>query len=242
MSTPPTGRQCAGRRRFVRYFGDRPCVFLAVVYATGDQQALQNVESARNSEADGVFLVNYGLDSRGLLEVAKLAVERHPHFFIGVNCLDLSIRETVRRIPSGLAGVWTSRESVRESVGEVDLLRRARESAGWDGLIFAPAPSHSKLIEQSDAANAPENTYGIDVPTIQGVRPAALKSRCRKLKSSSPDQPLGLAAAVDSIAIDEAAPYVNSIMTSASSDHSSLSRLDSGEARRLAARVRDWPS
>jgi hypothetical protein len=125
------------RQRFRQFFGDRQPVLLSVIPVTADRATLDQVDAARGGGADGVFLVGDGIGHQKVLRAARLAAERHPGFFIGVNCPDLRPQDVFCRLPQGVGGVWASPASMGHNTSEAPAaVDHARRESDWRGLYF----------------------------------------------------------------------------------------------------------
>ena len=225
----------AGWQRFRAWFGQRARVFLPVIYAWDESQTLRNVETVRNVGADGVFLINHGMGYQGLLRITAAAISKHGPRFVGVNCLDLRTHELIRRLPDGVAGVWSNDVPALGAEPEtVDALDHARRMRHWDGLLLAPLITG----EAAAASGAAETRLSVDVPTIvgRGIGSSEEVDVVRSVSESIGEAPLAIAAGVDSDYVDQVLPFVNCVMTAARGNEK-LEEVDQDEARRLSDKV-----
>ena len=68
----------------------RPRVLLPVVHPVTRDHALAAVDVAVAADADGVFLIDQGLDERAVVALIAEVYRRHPALWIGVNLLSRS--------------------------------------------------------------------------------------------------------------------------------------------------------
>jgi len=225
-------------RRFRERFPDRERVFLPVSYAAEEKRTLHNVDIAREAHADGLFLVNHGIGSQRLLRIAQKVVGLHPGLFVGVNCLDLHAQDVIRRLPDGVAGVWTddplTADGVRPGAASLD---QARQSTGWDGLLFAAVGPEAAADRAGTPAAVVGATAYADVPTIvaAGLGPRDVQV-VRELSRTLGRQPLAVAARITSEGVDALLPYATCIMTAAQANDG-LEHMDVREATQLAAKI-----
>ncbi len=239
MSTFETNNAADSWRRFRRRFANRNHVFLPVIYASDEKQALQNVEIAREADADGVFLLNHGIGHQRLMRITKQVIAIHPDLFVGVNCLDLRPQDVICRLPDGVEGVWANNPPTPDGLNDsATAIRQARQTTGWDGLLFAPitaavagggTPASSTLIAAM---------HYVDVPTIVGNGSGLQKAPqvCWDVRRVLGDRPLGIASSIDSDSIDTLLPCANCVMTAACVNNL-LEQMDSCQARQLATKT-----
>ena len=72
---------------------------LPIVHVVGREQALRNLTVAREAGADGAFLLSHGrVGDDELLALQAALSAAAPRFWLGVNCLGLSVEEVFRRV------------------------------------------------------------------------------------------------------------------------------------------------
>lgn len=169
---------------------------------------------------------------------AQKVVNLHPSLFVGVNCLDLRPQDVICRLPEGVEGVWTNDQSTLDGVADVAIaIRQARETTGWDGILFATPVTTAESSEPGTQIGPAVAAAHIDVPTLVGYefrqQPVEV---VQKLRQAFSGHPLGVAAAISAESVDALLPYTNCVMTTARTDNG-LELTDSHEARRLATKI-----
>lgn len=89
-------------------------VILTVIHAQTWDQVLTNAEIAKNSDCDGIFLINHGMDCGELLKLHYQLHNRLPDWWTGLNCLDLDPSEVFWVITNDVAGVWVDNAGIDE--------------------------------------------------------------------------------------------------------------------------------
>jgi hypothetical protein len=138
LTTSQQSRAVAAWAWLAAHFPGRRRVSLAVVPTTDETPALSAVTAARDSGADGVFLVNAGIGHQKLLRIASGVAQRYAGFFVGVNCLDLRPQDVFCRLPAGVAGVWSRTPDLLPcEPAVVAAIADAYSASAWRGLFFA---------------------------------------------------------------------------------------------------------
>jgi hypothetical protein len=89
-------------------------VILPVMHVESHDQAHRNADIARSQGCDGIFLINHGIPYTELLEIHHRVVEDFPHWWIGVNCLDLTPCEVFLKISDEVDGIWVDNAMIDE--------------------------------------------------------------------------------------------------------------------------------
>lgn len=86
----------------------RSRVFLPVIHPGTKKSALQSIDTAVRSGADGIFLINQGMSSAQVLDFIPQVYQRHPNLWIGVNLLGTEPEEVIGLV-AGLpvGGDWS---------------------------------------------------------------------------------------------------------------------------------------
>jgi hypothetical protein len=235
---PNAASQHDHSRRFRTRFLNRDRVFLLVIYAADEKQTLQNVDTAREADADGVFLINHGIGHQRLLRIAKQVVGFHPDLCVGVNCLDLRPQDVICRLPDGVEGVWGNNPLALEAMQDTAVaIRQARQLTGWDGMFFADVAAGVGIDEACTPAELARAIAHIDVLTIvaRGSAQRDLET-LRELRQTLNGQALGIAGDVSPDGVEALLRYTHCVLTTARAD-SSLEHMDLQEAKRLAERI-----
>ncbi|MCA9976700.1 MAG: hypothetical protein KC413_13150, partial [Anaerolineales bacterium] len=146
-------------------------VILPVIHVGSQQQALRNVQIAREAQADGIFLINHEMSGAALLTIHRAVVAEHPDWWVGVNCLDLTPFEVFHHIDDTAAGVWVDNALIDEQAEQQPLAEAVlavRKKAGWPGLYFGGvAFKYQRLIYDLRQAAVQATPY-MDVVTTSG--------------------------------------------------------------------------
>lgn len=165
----------------------RSRVFLPVVHPVSRRSALDSIETAVQSGADGIFLINQGMTYRQVLEFIPEVHRLYQNLWIGVNLLG-SEPEDVIGLVAGLpvGGIWSDNAGIydrsdAQPAGE--RFQQARAKNGWPGLYFGGvAFKYQRQVPDSLLPDAARHaTPWMDVITSSGpgtrVTPHRLKRR-----------------------------------------------------------------
>lgn len=95
-----------------------------MIHVQDESQARENLMVARDMAADGAFLINHSISSSQLLRIYENARVMLPHFWIGINMLDLWVGDAMMQAPDGLSGLWVDNPEINESESDpLDLAR-----------------------------------------------------------------------------------------------------------------------
>lgn len=227
-------------QRFERRFGGRGPVFLSVVYANDETQALSNARTARSAASDGVILLNHGIGCQQLLRIAAKLLGSDPDCFVAVCCLGGRAANLIRWLPPGVAGVWTDEPvTTPNGLAAARAAWQARQESGWDGLLFGTLPPDLLLHRDQHIGRLAQALCRVDVPTILASRHwrRANGHLVAELRAALGPRPLAIAGAVDREALDGLLPHVNCVLTAARREHW-LESIDLEQARELAAQTR----
>lgn len=217
---------------------------LPVIHVRDFAQMLRNVRVALENGAHGVFLINHGSSSIQLLKWYHELRVFFPNAWIGINCLDLDVEQTLTIVPHSVSGLWVDSIDIRSDQPDPAFhARRYRQIQEarvqhWNGLLFGGVafkyqPSFGDPAEEARIA-APF----VDVITTSGdgtgIAPDAEK--IRRMKAAVPNKPLAIASGVTPENIQDF-PDANYIMA-ATGISDSFTELNPSRVRTLADQIR----
>lgn len=224
----------------------RPRVLLPVVHPVTREHALAAVEVALDAGADGVFLIDQGLNERELVALIGEVYHRHPSLWIGVNFLTRApidalafALEAIGRID----GIWSDNAGVDERSKEqvrANAFLEARQRVGWQGLYFGGvAFKYQREVPHADLgrATAIAASY-MDVVCTSGVGTghAADPAKPRAMREGAAGVAIALASGVTTANVGEYLPYVDAYLVGTGIERA-LGVLDPDETKRLATAI-----
>lgn len=188
--------------KFRKAFGRR-YVILPVIHAANEDQALTNLDIARNAGADGVFLVNHHITYRRLFEIYEAAAVRHPGYWIGLNCLDLYTADAVEKIFSSypdISGIWADNSQVSVFLPEQAIPRIIKRDFldKMKGLYFGGvAFKYQQHVKNLEIAASLAADY-VDIVTTSGdaTGKAPELEKIQRIRSAIPVKPLAIASGI----------------------------------------------
>jgi hypothetical protein len=187
--------------RFRAVFASRHVV-LPIIHVVAEEQALRNVQVAREASTDGCFLISHGrVSDDHLLAIHQMVVESVPGWWVGVNCLSLGVEEVFARVGGAVAGVWVDDALIDETRADQAGARRvlhAQQKHGWRGLYFGGVAFKYQRPVKDLARAAALATAFMDVVTTSGpgTGQAANPEKIRTMKEAIGDAPLAIASGV----------------------------------------------
>jgi predicted TIM-barrel enzyme len=231
--------------RFRATFAHRH-VILPILHTTGPEQVLRNARVARDEGADGVFLISHGrVTDDELLRIHQALVVELPGFWVGVNCLSLSVEETFARVGERVAGVWVDDALVDERQEDQPAVQRILEVQrrhGWRGLYFGGvAFKYQRPVKDLARAAALAARY-MDVVTTSGpgTGQAAPPEKIRAMKQALGEHPLAIASGVTPENVGDYLPHADCFLMATGISYT-FEELDPARLRDLVRVVRAWP-
>ena len=219
-------------------------VVLPVIHVAARDQALRNAETARRCGAQGVFLINHAVGAAELLDVHAAVVAAQPDWWVGVNCLDLSPRETVERVSARVDGIWVDNALIDERSADQPAAASVTEAiaeSGWPGLYFGGvAFKYQRPVE--DLAVAVRSSIGyVDVVTTSGpgTGQAATVEKIRTMKEALGEAPLAIASGITPENVCDYLPCSDCYLV-ATGVSESFEELDEMRLRALVDAVLAW--
>ncbi len=194
------GAGASGDSSFRGVFGPGHVV-LPVVHVASQDQALRNTGVAHKAGANGVFLINHGMGWRELLQIHEQVAAAFSDFWMGVNCLDLEPRETIRRVTPRVNGIWVDNAHIMESTNGqpgAEAVLDERKRRGWAGLYFGGVAFKYQRHVEDLARAAWLAARFMDVVTTSGpgTGQAAEVDKIAEMKQALGDHPLAIASGI----------------------------------------------
>jgi hypothetical protein len=227
----------------------RPRVFLPVIHPVSPATALRSIETAVESGADGVFLINQGMSAQEILNFIPEVHGRHPELWIGVNLLGWEPEKVMGSIaPLPVGGIWSDNaeideDSDRQPAGE--RFREARLRHQWRGLYFGGVafkyqrPVHETKLP--DAARHAKECMDVITSSGPGTAFAAPVEKAKALRQGAGDHPIALASGVSPENIAGFLPHVDAYLVASEIETTKGSGVLVPERTRLLAeRIHAW--
>jgi uncharacterized protein len=182
----------------------RSRVFLPVIHPVSREAALDSIQTAIASQADGIFLINQGMSTSELLDFIPEVHLRHESLWIGINLLGSNPEQVVGLVADlPVRGIWSDNAGIDERSAAQpagERFRQARQNAGWDGLYFGGvAFKYQRNVPEALLPRAAKNACPwMDVITSSGPGTgyAASVEKAKALRSGAGTHPLALASGV----------------------------------------------
>lgn len=227
----------------------RSRVFLPVIHPVAKETALDSIQTAVESGADGIFLINQGMTISEVLNFIPEIHRRHEHLWIGVNLLGEEPEDVVGLIANLLVGgIWSDNAEIDEQsdaqpAGE--RFQQARHKFGWKGLYFGGvAFKYQRAVPDALLPFAARNaTPWMDVITSSGPGTgyAASVEKARALRSGAGAHPLALASGVSPENVVGFLPYVDAYLVASEIETAKYSGiLVPDRTKLLADRIHAW--
>lgn len=197
----------------------RPRVLLPVIHPVDPQSAMHSIAVAVRADADGIFLINQGMSSRSVLELATITREAYPDLWIGMNLLGHSPLSTLDDVEGrDLDAIWEDL-AINEATGPT------RED-----ILFRDLPSLLEVVVDF-----------VDVVTTSGpgTGMAADKRKLQGFRALLGDHSLALASGVTVENVEEYLPYVDAYIVGTGIEEE-LGVLDLALTAELADRIHSW--
>jgi hypothetical protein len=202
----------------------RSRVFLPVVHPISKDLCLKAVETALDCHADGIFLVNEGLDAWELLDLIPEIHHKFDSPWIGVNLIGFE-PETVLGLTSGLpvAGIWSDNAGIIESQSTQPAAERflqARQDNAWEGLFFGGvAMKYQRTVSEDNLAAASRKACSfMDVLTSSGAETGIAPSldKVIRLREGAGSHALALASGISPENVSHFLHLVNAFLVASS--------------------------
>ena len=227
--------------KFCQQFSPRH-VILPVIHVVDRAQAERNAHIAHDAGADGVFLINHDIASSVLLEVYAVLTAVFPHWWLGVNCLDLDAAATFAAVPPSMAGVWVDNAEIDETRAAqpaAERVQQAQQQHGWNGLYFGGvAFKYQREVADLGVAAQTAVAY-MDVVTTSGpgTGHAASVAKIRTMKQAIGSHPLAIASGITPENVGDYLPYADCFLVATGISHR-FDQFDPARVQALVQRIR----
>lgn len=201
-------------------------MLLPVIHPTkGRDGALAAVRIARDGGADGVFLIDQGMNDREVLSLVKDVRALYPGWWVGLNLLSRGPIEALKATAGEIDGIWSDNAGVDERVTEQTRATEFVKARGsWHGLYFGGVAF--KYQREVAAADLPRTTelasHYMDVICTSGVGTghAADPTKVKTMRSGvSADVAIALASGVTVDNVQAYLPYVDAYLVGTGIEH-----------------------
>jgi predicted TIM-barrel enzyme len=208
--------------RIEQVFGSAPVV-LPVVHPVSREEALRSIAVVARAGAKGLFLIDQGLDERGVLELVVEVRAQYPSLWIGVNLLSRRPAEALAVALDGcggrIDGIWSDNAGIDERATEqprADEFVAARRAHKWDGLYFGGVAfkyQREVAVEDLGRTAALAARY-MDVLCTSGpgTGQAANPEKLRAIHAGAVDAAVALASGVAAENVRAYVPYVHAFL------------------------------
>lgn len=228
---------------FRKVFASRHIV-LPVIHVNSPSQAQDNVQTAREAGADGVFLINHGMADEALLAIHEAVAYGHAGWWVGVNCLGLSPEQVFGAVSPKVGGVWVDNAGIEEGQEDQPYAERVsvvRKSRAPSCLYFGGvAFKYQRHVDDLESACSVAARY-MDVVTTSGpgTGRSADVEKIRRMKKALGDAPLAIASGITPENVGDYLPHAD-IFLVATGISRSFTELDPVQTRSLVAIVRSF--
>lgn len=221
----------------------RSRVFLPVIHPTTKETALGSIQTAVESGADGIFLINQGMSTSQVLNFIPKLHLRHHSLWIGVNLLGTEPEEVISLVADlPVGGIWSDNADIDERSNAQpagERFRQARRRSGWAGLYFGGvAFKYQRNVPDALLPDAARNASPwMDVITSSGPGTgcAASVEKAKALRDGAVTHPLALASGVSPENVAGFLPYVDAYLVASEIETAKYSGILVPERAKLLA-------
>jgi len=182
-----------------------------VIHVESEEQAIHNTLIAKETDCDGVFLINHSIRPQVLLKIHATVAKEFPKWWIGINCLGFTPHQIFQYATPEMSGVWTDSAGIEEYKDiqiEPDNIKKIQEKNGWNGVYFGGiAFKYQREVKDLESACKKAIPY-VDVITTSGpgTAQAAEINKIERMHKALRDHPLAIASG---ITIDNIESYLD---------------------------------
>ncbi len=227
----------------------RSRVFLPVIHPVSRTTALESIQTAVESGADGIFLINQGMTSTQVLEFVPEVHRLYQNLWMGVNLLGSEPEDVIGLIADlPVGGIWSDSADIDEQSDVQPAgarFERARRKTGWPGLYFGGvAFKYQREVPAARLPAAAEHAIPwMDVITSSGPGTgyAASVEKAKALRSGAGRHPLALASGVSPENVAGFLPHVDAYLVASEIETAKYSGVLVAERTNLLARrIHEW--
>ncbi len=187
-------------------------VLIPVIHVVDMGQMLKNLEVAVSNGADGVFLISHGSVSyRKLIKMHNKAIKLYPHFWIGLNFLDLPGKTVFDKIPDSVNGIWVDNGGINDdNIEQAKLISKSIKRSSFKGLYFGGVAFKGQYFKNAKKCASLAVDF-MDIVTTSGTmtgKAASLK-KIISMKKAIGDESLAVASGITIENVKEYLPYVD---------------------------------
>jgi len=217
---------------------------LPVIHVENNAQTLHNVLIAKEEGADGVFLINHGIDSSELSKIHEFVIN-NVDFWVGLNYLGTHnvIAFCLANENKYISGIWTDNAEIDERFGDNQFAaksnEKARISSGFQGLYFGGVAFKYQKPVTDLVTVAKIATQYMDVITTSGpgTGHAADIEKIKTMKSAIGDFPLAIASGITPENVENYMDFADCFLV-ATGISDSFTMLNREKLRSLIKKVR----
>ena len=186
-------------------------IFAPVIHCESKEQTLRNVEILNSLDVHRCFLIGHSLPYRRLISIYEDVKHEYPHFWIGINFLDLDSEVAVEAAPDGINAIWLDDLGIDEHADVQKQASRIYEKKHKDVLLFGGiAFKYQRKVEDLVKVGR-EAVKFCEVPTTSGDGTGipANVNKIKMLKNAIGDKPLAIASGVTSDNVHHYMDYVD---------------------------------
>ncbi len=189
-----------------------------VIHVRDHRGATQNIRTAFENGADGIFLINHTISSEKLLAIASTVRLEWPNRFIGINLLDAGAGTAFAQASSQeheLNAVWVDDSGIGDRVWSfADHLYERMQRSPWPGYYFASVAfkGQSRVGDVGLAARLAAELAHVVVTSGTETGSPPEVSKIRTMKNAIPDHPLAIASGMTCENIHQFLPYADIFM------------------------------
>lgn len=214
--------------------------FLPVIHPVSREAAFRSIAIAVKAKADGIFLINQGIEAEQIFELAGEVKDKYPDLWVGLNILGEFPIVTLKKLGPHINGLWTDNAEIderREDQHRAELFQAARDGSEWDGLYFGGVDFKGQrrvpLKDIPKAATLAKPYIDVVTTSGPGTGYAADIARIKAMREGLGSHPMGLASGVTPNNVHEYLPYVDSFLV-ASGIEKSFGVLDEAKTIKLS--------
>lgn len=219
--------------------------FIPVIHPISAHAAGYSTACAVENGADGIFLINQGMDLDDVLALSVALKEKNPDLWVGINLLGEPL-ETVLfyAFLYKLDGIWTDNAHIEENEQQQIVAQRFKDKIEpWEGLYFGGvAFKHQRKVAFNDLAKAASIAKDyMDVVTTSGPGTgiAADLEHVKEVRKGLGDHPMGIASGITPENIDQYLPYVDSFLV-ATGIEKEFGILDADKTAKVAEAIHSY--
>ncbi len=173
-------------------------IFTPVIHCESREQTLRNVELLSSLAIQHCFLIGHSLSYRRLISIYEDVKHEYPHFWLGINFLDLNAESSVEAAPDGVNAIWVDDLGIDEYAEVQELASKVHEKKHENVLLFGGIAFKYQREVRDLVKVAREAVKFCEVPTTSGDGtgvPASV-NKIRMLKNAIGDKPLAIASGI----------------------------------------------